>query len=159
MRRRGLAAVPLMLVSLALGAPAAQADDALRMYRVTVDQESVQALSELGVDLGHTGYRPSVKRAQTIFVDLIDSQAAAARADGLALQELTPGPHVTETRDREAARGGGRSRTRGAGQAGDGRRLAEPVLRRLPLLLGAGRRQERDDRAGRGASRTSRSSS
>ena len=97
MRRRGLAAVPLMLVSLALGAPAAQADDALRMYKVTVDRESVQSLSELGVDLGHTGYRASDKRAQTIFVDLIDAQARAARADGLALQEVTPGPHVTET--------------------------------------------------------------
>jgi hypothetical protein len=72
MRRRGLAAVPLMLVSLAFGAPAAQADDALRMYRVTVDQESVGALSELGVELSHTGYKPSVEHAQTIFVDLFD---------------------------------------------------------------------------------------
>ena len=81
---------------MALGAPAAQADEALKMYRVTVDQESVETLGALGVDLGHTGYRPSEKTAQTIFVDLIDAQARAARADGLALQEVTPGPHVSE---------------------------------------------------------------
>jgi len=72
MRRRGLLAVPVLLASMALGAPAAQADDALKMYRVTVDEASVGKLGELGVDLGHTGYKPSLKMAQTIFVDLID---------------------------------------------------------------------------------------
>ena len=96
MRRRGLAAVPVLLATLALGAPAAQAD-ALKMYRVTVDEESVGVLGELGVDLGHTGYRASLDRAQTIFVDLIDAQAREARDNGLRLQELTPGPHVSET--------------------------------------------------------------
>ena len=128
MRRRGLAAVPVLLAAMALGAPAAQADEALKMYRVTVDQESVETLGALGVDLGHTGYRPSVKSAQTIFVDLIDAQAREARADGLALQEVTPGPHVSEAQVEqrlEAAQR--RSRARGR-QAGDGRRLAEPVL-------------------------------
>ena len=54
-------------------------------------------LGELGVDLGHTGYRASLDRAQTIFVDLIDAQAREARDNGLALQEVTPGPHVSET--------------------------------------------------------------
>ena len=62
MRRRGLLAVPVVLASLLGGAPAAAADDALKMYRVTVDEESVGALAELGVDLGHTGYKPSVDR-------------------------------------------------------------------------------------------------
>ena len=95
MRRRGLAAVPVLLAALALGAPAAQAD-ALKMYRVTVDEESVGVLGDLGVDLGHTGYRASLDRAQTIFVDLIDAQAREARDNGLRLQEVTPGPHVTE---------------------------------------------------------------
>jgi Zinc carboxypeptidase/Bacterial Ig domain len=97
MRRRGLLAVPAVLASMALGAPAANADDGgLKMYRVTVDKESVAALSGLGVDLGHTGYRPSLQAAQTIYVDLFDGQAREARADGLALQEVTPGPHVSE---------------------------------------------------------------
>jgi hypothetical protein len=82
---------------MALGAPAAQADDALKMYRVTVDDRGVGKLAELGVDIGHTGYDHSKKIAQTIFVDLIDQQAREARADGLGLTEVTPGPHVTET--------------------------------------------------------------
>jgi hypothetical protein len=38
----------------------------------------------LGVDLGHTGYRPSVKAAQTIYADLFDGQARGARAGGQA---------------------------------------------------------------------------
>ena len=98
MRRRGLMAVPAVLVaSLLGGATTASAADSLKMYKVTVDQESVGALSDLGVDLGHTGYKQSVDQAQTIFVDLLDKQAAAARADGLALQEVVPGPHVSET--------------------------------------------------------------
>ena len=97
MRRRGLLAVPALLASMALGAPAAQADDALKMYRVTVDDRGVGKLAELGVDIGHTGYDHSKKIAQTIFVDLIDQQAREARADGLGLTEVTPGPHVTET--------------------------------------------------------------
>jgi hypothetical protein len=69
----------------------------MKMYRTTVDEESVTILGDLGVDLGHTGFRPSVDRAQTIFVDLIDAQARAARDRGLVLTEETPGPHVTET--------------------------------------------------------------
>ena len=97
MRRRGLLAVPALLASMALGAPAAQADDALKMYRVTVDDGGVGKLAELGVDIGHTGYDHTKKIAQTIFVDLIDAQAREARADGLGLTEVTPGPHVTET--------------------------------------------------------------
>ena len=56
MRRRGLMAVPVLLASLALGAPAASAEDALKMYRTTVDDEKVGVLGDLGVDLGHTGY-------------------------------------------------------------------------------------------------------
>ena len=59
MRRRGLLTVPVLLASMALGAPAARADDALKMYRVTVDAQSVDTLGALGVDLGETGYRPS----------------------------------------------------------------------------------------------------
>ena len=97
MRRRGLMAVPVLLVSLALGAPAASADDGLKMYRITVDDEKVAMLGDLGVDLGHTGYDRSVDRAQTIFVDLIDAQARKARAEGLVLEEEVPGPHVSET--------------------------------------------------------------
>ena len=98
MRRRGLLAVPAVLVaSLLGGATTASAADSLKMYKVTVDQESVGALSDLGVDLGHTGFKQSVDQAQTIFVDLLDKQAAAARADGLALEEVVPGPHVSET--------------------------------------------------------------
>ena len=96
MRRRGLLAVPALLASMAF-APAAQADDALKMYRVTVDEQGVGTLAELGVDIGHTGYDHSKKIAQTIFVDLIDQQAREARAEGLGLTEVTPGPHVTET--------------------------------------------------------------
>ena len=91
MRRRGLAAVPVLLLSLALGAPAAQAADSLKMYRVTVGEEGAGTLGELGVDLGHTGYRPSLGHAQTIFVGLGDGQARAARAEGLAREEVTPG--------------------------------------------------------------------
>ena len=103
-------------------------------------------LGDLGVDLGHTGYRASLDRAQTIFVDLIDAQAREARDNGLRLQEVTPGPHVTESPDRAAARGGREPSQRpGARQARDGRRLAQPVLRRLPLLLGVRRHQGRDD--------------
>ncbi|MET0768431.1 MAG: M14 family zinc carboxypeptidase, partial [Solirubrobacteraceae bacterium] len=97
MRRRGLMTVPVVLVALLGGATTASAADSLKMYRVTVDEESVGALSGLGVDLGHTGYKASLDRAQTIFVDLLDKQAAAARADGLALDEVVPGPHVSET--------------------------------------------------------------
>ena len=66
------------------------------MYRVTVDADSVGALSELGVDLSHTGYRPSLKQAQVVFVDLADAQAAQVRDEGLALDEVTPGPHVSD---------------------------------------------------------------
>ena len=76
MRRRGLLAVPALLASMALGAPAAQADDALKMYRVTVDDRGVGKLAELGVDIGHTGYDHTKKIAQTIFVDLIDAAGA-----------------------------------------------------------------------------------
>ena len=67
------------------------------MYRTTVDDEKVAVLGDLGVDLGETGYDRSVERAQTIFVDLIDAQAREARAEGLALEEVVPGPHVSET--------------------------------------------------------------
>jgi hypothetical protein len=97
MSRRGLMAVPVLLASMALTAPAAFAADSLKMYRTTVDDEKVAVLGELGVDLGETGYDRSVERAQTIFVDLIDSQAKKARAEGLGLEEVVPGPHVTET--------------------------------------------------------------
>ena len=97
MRRRGLLAVPVLLASMALGAPAASAADSLKMYRTTVDDEKVAVLGDLGVDLSHTGYDRSKERAQTIFVDLIDSQALrAAREQGLALEEEVPGPHVSE---------------------------------------------------------------
>src|SRR5688572_16573699 len=82
MRRRGLLAVPALLASMAF-APAAQADDALKMYRVTVDEQGIGTLAELGVDIGHTGYDRSKRIAQTIFVDLIDQQAREARAEGL----------------------------------------------------------------------------
>ena len=51
MRRRGLLAVPVLLASMALGAPAASADDSLKMYRTTVDDEKVAVLGDLGVDL------------------------------------------------------------------------------------------------------------
>src|SRR5215213_617132 len=96
MRRRGLLAVPVLLATMAVGVPAANADG-LKMYRTTVDDEKIAALGDIGVDLTHTGYDRSVERAQTIFVDLIDSQARAARREGLALEEVTPGPHVSET--------------------------------------------------------------
>ena len=76
MRRHGLMAVPVLLVSLALGAPAASAQDALKMYRTTVDDEKVAVLGDLGVDLSHTGYDRSKKRAQTIFVDLLARRRA-----------------------------------------------------------------------------------
>ena len=97
MPRRGLMAVPVLLASMALTAPAAFAADSLKMYRTTVDDEKVAVLGDLGVDLGETGYDRSVERAQTIFVDLIDAQAKRARAAGLGLEEVVPGPHVTET--------------------------------------------------------------
>ena len=61
MRRRGLLAVPVVFASMALGAPSARADDALKMYRVTVDSR-VSHAGALGVDLGETGYRPSLNR-------------------------------------------------------------------------------------------------
>src|SRR5215216_6123757 len=97
MRRRGLLAVPVVLTSLALVAPAAQAADALKMYRTTVDDEKVGVLGDLGVDLSHTGYERSGERTQTILVDLLDDQAREARSEGVALEEVVPGPHVSET--------------------------------------------------------------
>ena len=97
MPRRGLMAVPVLLASMALTAPAAFAADSLKMYRTTVDDEKVAVLGDPGVDLGETSYDRSVERAQTIFVDLIDAQAKRARAAGLGLEEVVPGPHVTET--------------------------------------------------------------
>ena len=42
MRPRVPAAVPVVLASLALAAPASAAQDALRMYRVTVDEKSAR---------------------------------------------------------------------------------------------------------------------
>jgi hypothetical protein len=53
MRRHGLVAVPVLLLALALMAPAATAADGMRMYRATVDEDSVTILGDLGVDLGH----------------------------------------------------------------------------------------------------------
>src|SRR5919107_3156264 len=97
MRRRGLLAVPVVLASLALAAPATQAADALKMYRTTVDDAKVGVLGDLGVDLSHTGYDRSGERTQTILVDLLDGQAREARSEGLALEEVVPGPHVSET--------------------------------------------------------------
>ena len=96
MRRRGFAVVPVLLAALALCAPA-QAADSLKMYKVTVGDEGAGTLHSLGVDMGHTGYKASLDRAQTIFVDLLDGQAAKARDEGLNLQEVVPGPHVSET--------------------------------------------------------------
>jgi murein tripeptide amidase MpaA len=97
MRRRGRLTVPALLAAMALGAPSAvQAQDALTMYRVTVGEEGAATLSELGVDLGHTGYKAGKGPGQTIFVDLLESQAAKAQAEGLNLEEITPGPHVSE---------------------------------------------------------------
>src|SRR5688500_2678440 len=97
MRRRGLLAVPVLLVSMAFGAQAASAAEALKMYRTTVDDEKVAVLGDLGVDLSHTGYDRSKERAQTIFVDLLDAQVRQARSEGLVLTEEVPGPHVSET--------------------------------------------------------------
>ena len=112
MPRRGLMAVPVLLASMALTAPAAFAADSLKMYRTTVDDEKVAVLGDLGVDLGETGYDRSKDRAQTIFVDLIDAQAKEARAAGLGLEEVVPGPHVTETQiAKKLAAAGSRSRT------------------------------------------------
>jgi len=120
MRRRGLLAVPVLLASMALGAPAAQADDALKMYRVTVDEQGVGTLAELGVDIGHTGYDHSKRIAQTIFVDLIDQQAREARAEGLGLTEVTPGPHVTETEISKRIAAAPRSKSAAAAKAETG---------------------------------------
>ena len=75
------AAVPVVLAALALGAPA-QAADSLKMYEVTIDAEGAGTLHGLGVDMGHTGYKPSIDSSQTIFVDLLDGQAAKARDEG-----------------------------------------------------------------------------
>ncbi len=75
MRLRTVAAVPVLLASMALAAPAAEGAEGLRMYRVTVDEQSVTELGELGVDMHETGYRPSEGGSQTIFVDLEDGQA------------------------------------------------------------------------------------
>ena len=119
MRRRGLVAVPVLLASLALGAPAAHAADALKMYRTTVDEESVGVLGELGVDLGHTGYT-RLARPGADDLRRPDRRAGArgARRRASALEEVTPGPHVTETQIEQAAR---RGRDRRSAQA-----LAKP---------------------------------
>ena len=66
------------------------------MYRTTLDADKAAALAALGVDLGETAYRASDSSTQVVHVDLFDAQARAARAKGLALEELTPGPHVSE---------------------------------------------------------------
>ena len=96
MRRHGRWTVPVLAAALALGAPAIAQADALKMYRVTVDAEGAGALGDLGVDMGHTGYKANGPAGQTIFVDLEESQAKIARAKGLGLEEVTPGPHVSE---------------------------------------------------------------
>ena len=64
------------------------------------------------------------------------------------LEEEVPGPHVSETQiaNRIAA---SKRPAAGGRQARDRRRLAEPVLRRVPHLLRARRHQGRDDHAGR----------
>ena len=96
MRRRVVVAVSAVVMSFALAAPGALAADSLKMYRATVDAGDVATLERAGVDLGESGYRPSVERAQTIEVDLFDAQARSMRDAGIALDELTPGPHVSE---------------------------------------------------------------
>src|SRR5690242_2289332 len=96
MRRRGLLTVPVLLAAMALGTPAVAHADALKMYRVTIDDTGAGTLGALGVDMGHTGYKRGGGGGQTIFVDLLDSQAAEAEAKGLSLEEVTPGPHVSE---------------------------------------------------------------
>src|SRR5262245_5925056 len=96
MRRRGRWTVPVLLAAAALSAPAAAHADDLKMYRVTVDERDAGVLGALGVDLGHTGYKAGLGPGQTIFVDLLESQAATAGDKGLSLEEVTPGPHVTE---------------------------------------------------------------
>ena len=115
MRRRGLLAVPALLASMAF-APAAQADDALKMYRVTVDEQGVGTLAELGVDIGHTGYDHSKKIAQTIFVDLIDQQAREARADGPGADRGHAGP-ARDARPRSPSGSRRRRRARAAALA------------------------------------------
>ncbi|HWT91757.1 MAG TPA: M14 family zinc carboxypeptidase, partial [Solirubrobacteraceae bacterium] len=95
----------------------AQGADALRMYAVTVDRDSVSALSDVGVDLSHTGFRRTVEHPQTIYVDLIDAQAKAVRADGLELDEITPGPHVTDSEADLRAATGPKVRSRGRATA------------------------------------------
>ena len=77
MRRRGRWTVPVLLAAMALGTPAAAQADALKMYRVTVGRRGCGTLGALGVDLGHTGYKAG-RPGQTIFVDLLDGQAAKA---------------------------------------------------------------------------------
>ena len=96
MRRRAVVAVPAVVMSCAFAATTASAADSLKMYRATVDAADVATLERAGVDLGESGYRQSVERAQTIEVDLFDAQARSMRDAGIALDELTPGPHVSE---------------------------------------------------------------
>ncbi len=96
MRLHGRLTVSVLAAALALGAPAIAQADALKMYRVTVDAAGAGTLGDLGVDMGHTGYKANGPAGQTIFVDLVDEQANEARAKGLGLEEVTPGPHVSE---------------------------------------------------------------
>ena len=90
MRRRGFGRA-VLLASLALGTPAARKRTALKMYRVTVEEEGAGTLGALGVDLGHTGYKRPRRPAQTIFVDLLDAQAAEAAPRGSASRRSRPG--------------------------------------------------------------------
>ena len=131
MRQRGRWTVPVLLAALALGTPAAAQADALKMYRVTVGEEGAGTLGALGVDLGHTGYKAENGPGQTIFVDLLDGQAAKAEAKGLSLEEVTPGPHVSEAQIEQrlaAAAAEEPQRRERDRQARDRRRLAERVL-------------------------------
>lgn len=115
--RRPVAAVSALLVTAALSVHAsASAAESLRMYQTTVDRESVAALADVGVDMSHTGFRRELDRPQTIFVDLLPSQAKEIAGEGLTLTEVTPGPHVTEQQAQARAKNGPkvRSTTRAA---------------------------------------------
>ena len=142
MRSDALFALSVVVSLLAASPALAATEEHVTPYKTTVSLEEAQLIADqTGTELDHVGY-DGKSATQHLNLELFPSQATQLEDEGFELQEQVTLPKL-----------GAEGRPR------DRRRQPEPVLRRLPQLLRAGRHRRRAARRSPATTRTSSSSS